>query len=276
VFHLKVDSPNSFRRVSGTAVGGGTYYGLCKLLLGCDSFDDAMNLAESGDSRRVNLLVKDIYGGSYESIGLSGEATASFFGKAAAAKGPASTLTSDEEDFEKFNFQKIGFWEYLGLLLVAILSSNLLYTLSQHLDTVTDIIRAIILLLTPSALAYGLYKTSLQQQKNKKHKISKKGKMATFQKEDIASALVVMVSQNVTQIALLNARLHGINNVVFTGNFLRHNDIAQYTLTTMMSTWSEGEISALFMEHEGYFGAMGSFLYSSGLDAKVDTIKEEE
>ena len=79
---IRVDSPNSYERVSGTAIGGATYYGLCKLLTRCESFDAAMDLAAHGDSRRVNLLVSDIYGeGGYNKVGLSGNMTASFFGK---------------------------------------------------------------------------------------------------------------------------------------------------------------------------------------------------
>ncbi|QQP58396.1 Pantothenate kinase 2 mitochondriallike [Caligus rogercresseyi] len=37
------------------------------------SFEDAMELAAHGDNTKVDKLVKDIYGGSYEKFGLSGE-----------------------------------------------------------------------------------------------------------------------------------------------------------------------------------------------------------
>lgn len=46
-------------------------------------FDDLLELAEQGDHREVDMLVKDIYGGAYSSIGLSGDIIASSFGKAA-------------------------------------------------------------------------------------------------------------------------------------------------------------------------------------------------
>lgn len=48
--------------------------------------------------------------------------------------------------------------------------------------------------------------------------------------EDISKALVVMISQNITQIAFLNAKLYQLDKVIFTGSFLRHNDIAHITL----------------------------------------------
>jgi type II pantothenate kinase len=49
------------RRVSGTALGGGTLVGLGRLLLGIDSFQELTRLALRGDRRKVDLLVGDIY-----------------------------------------------------------------------------------------------------------------------------------------------------------------------------------------------------------------------
>jgi type II pantothenate kinase len=50
-----------FRRVGGTALGGGTLLGLGRLLLGSVSFAEISALAERGDRRKVDLLVGDIY-----------------------------------------------------------------------------------------------------------------------------------------------------------------------------------------------------------------------
>jgi type II pantothenate kinase len=49
------------RRVSGTALGGGTLVGLGRLLLGVDAFEELAALARRGDRRKVDLLVGDIY-----------------------------------------------------------------------------------------------------------------------------------------------------------------------------------------------------------------------
>ena len=46
-------------------------------------FDDLLELAEKGDHRNVDMLVKDIYGGCYEQFSLPGDLLASSFGKAA-------------------------------------------------------------------------------------------------------------------------------------------------------------------------------------------------
>ena len=54
-----------------------------RTLFGCQGFDELLDLAETGDHRNVDMLVKDIYGGSYDIHGLPGDIIASSFGKAA-------------------------------------------------------------------------------------------------------------------------------------------------------------------------------------------------
>ncbi|CAA2951734.1 pantothenate kinase 2 [Olea europaea subsp. europaea] len=80
---IKVDGDGKFQRVSGTNVGGGTYWGLGKLLTKCESFDELLELSQRGDNRTIDMLVGDIYGGmDYSKIGLSASTIASSFGKA--------------------------------------------------------------------------------------------------------------------------------------------------------------------------------------------------
>lgn len=59
------------------SLGGGTFLGLCCLLTGCSTFDEALEMASQGESTRVDKLVRDIYGGDYERFGLPGWAVAS-------------------------------------------------------------------------------------------------------------------------------------------------------------------------------------------------------
>lgn len=59
------------------SLGGGTFLGLCCLLTGCETFEEALEMASKGDSTNVDKLVKDIYGGDYERFGLQGSAVAS-------------------------------------------------------------------------------------------------------------------------------------------------------------------------------------------------------
>ncbi|KAF4352457.1 hypothetical protein F8388_012158 [Cannabis sativa] len=78
-----VDGDGQFQRISGTNVGGGTYWGLGRLLTKCKSFDELLELSQRGDNRTIDMLVGDIYGGmDYSKIGLSASTIASSFGKA--------------------------------------------------------------------------------------------------------------------------------------------------------------------------------------------------
>jgi len=187
---LHVESERSYTRVSGTAIGGGTFMGLTRLLTQARRFEEALDVAGSGDARRVDMLVSDIYGTDTGRSGLNlpGDLTASFFAK--------------------------------------------------NIESADDV-----------------------------------DPRAQVQDDDICKALVVMIAQNVAQIAHLNARIHGAKRVFFTGNFLRNNDLALRTIVYTMQRWSQldrqrGEepTEAIFFRHEGYFGAIGAFLQT--LDAE--------
>lgn len=79
---IKVDGERNYQRVSGTNVGGGTYWGLGRLLTKCKSFDELLELSQRGDNSNIDMLVGDIYGGmDYAKIGLSASTIASSFGK---------------------------------------------------------------------------------------------------------------------------------------------------------------------------------------------------
>ena len=77
---LLVTSEKDYKRISGTSIGGGTFLGLCCLLTGCSTYEEAIELATRGDSTKVDKLVRDIYGGDYSRFGLPGNIVASSFG----------------------------------------------------------------------------------------------------------------------------------------------------------------------------------------------------
>uniref|UniRef100_A0A915ITW2 4'-phosphopantetheine phosphatase n=1 Tax=Romanomermis culicivorax TaxID=13658 RepID=A0A915ITW2_ROMCU len=79
---IKVESDRDYERVGGTSLGGGTFWGMGSLMSSSSkSFDDLLALAEEGDHRHVDMLVRDIYGGAYQKLGLDGDVIASSFGK---------------------------------------------------------------------------------------------------------------------------------------------------------------------------------------------------
>jgi pantothenate kinase len=86
-----------------------------------------------------------------------------------------------------------------------------------------------------------------------------------LKQEDLARALLLMVTNNIGQVAYLNAKLHKTPRIYFVGNFLRRNMISQRRLSYAIHYWSKGEMEALFLEHEGYFGALGAFLMSQNI-----------
>ncbi|XP_020573078.1 pantothenate kinase 2-like [Phalaenopsis equestris] len=94
---IKVDGEGKFQRVSGTNVGGGTYWGLGKLLTKCRSFDELLELSQKGDSSNIDMLVGDIYGGmDYSKIGLSASTIASSFGKTISKSKELSDYRSED------------------------------------------------------------------------------------------------------------------------------------------------------------------------------------
>ena len=80
---LKVSAPNTFERIGGSSLGGGTLWGLLSLLTPATGFDEMLALSETGDNANVDMLVGDIYGADYSKVGLKASTIASTFGKVA-------------------------------------------------------------------------------------------------------------------------------------------------------------------------------------------------
>ncbi|KAL1565631.1 Pantothenate kinase 2, mitochondrial [Salvia divinorum] len=170
---IKVDGDNDFERVSGTSVGGGTFWGLGRLLTKCQSFDELLELSRQGNNRVIDMLVGDIYGGmDYSKIGLTSTAIASSFGKA----------------------------------------------------------------------------------------ISEKKELDDYRPEDVARSLLRMISNNIGQIAYLNALRFGLKRIFFGGFFIRGHAYTMDTISVAVNFWSKGEAKALFLRHEGFLGALGAFM----------------
>nr|XP_032525890.1 pantothenate kinase 3 [Danaus plexippus plexippus] len=83
---------------------------------------------------------------------------------------------------------------------------------------------------------------------------------AKVSREDLARATLVTITNNIGSIARLCASNERLERVVFCGNFLRVNPLSMKLLSYAMSYWSRGALKALFLEHEGYFGAVGCLL----------------
>lgn len=76
---VRVDG-DDIRHLGGISMGGGTLQGLAHMMLGTGHINDIIRMAETGDSKNVNLLIGDICDNDIE--GLPMHVTASLFGKA--------------------------------------------------------------------------------------------------------------------------------------------------------------------------------------------------
>jgi len=96
--------------------------------------------------------------------------------------------------------------------------------------------------------------------------VTKQNPSEGIKEEDLARALLLMVTNNIGQVAHLNAKLYKTSRIYFIGTFLQHNVISQQRLAYSIDYWSQGKMEAQFLEHEGYFGALGAFLLNGGIE----------
>jgi type II pantothenate kinase len=106
---IRVDSEDRFERVGGSCIGGGTYWGLARLLLRCTTFEQAMEMCMNGDFAKVDMLVGDIYGShGYPSLGLHARTVACAFGKMVMAHDPAVVQGASNADVAASLLHMIG------------------------------------------------------------------------------------------------------------------------------------------------------------------------
>jgi len=339
---ILVHSETRWERVSGTSLGGGTFYGLCHLLTGETSFDAMLGLAETGMNANVDLTVGDIYGGDYTKFGLKSSTIASSFGKAitwnfgAAAAGAAgadggsgggggggggggvyatrqtradtaplpphtslaataaayeasarAALATVASDAGSFGASVIG-----GRALPRSVAAQLPLSPGSALPSAAAVggsSRAALRIgagggggigrtpgaatpLVPREASPSVDTTAPSAAAAAAAEAAAAGSTGgggggaaggagRYANEDMARSLLIMVSNNIGQLAYLNAVRYNCPHVYFAGNFLRNeNTIAMRTLAYAITFWSQGAMEALFLRHEGYCGALGAFL----------------
>lgn len=232
---VKVTAHDTFERVSGSSLGGGTFWGLARMLLDCATFDDVIRLTHDGNNANVDMLVGDIYGGSYASLGLDASVIAASFGKATMRNNSSrAPITSWAAMKERLIRAVSGSWDLWMAFFDALPGIGSLLRAFRGGPYVT----------TPKALMG----TALGQQ---------------FRPQDVALALLRMVSYNIGQIAYLNARVHGLDRIYFGGNFIRNHPYTIADISFAVDFWSNGKTKALFLRHDGYLGAIGAFIGAS-------------
>lgn len=115
-----------------------------------------------------------------------------------------------------------------------------------------------------------------------RHTVSANGEtsyLSHLRKEDMSKSLLYAVSNNIGQIAYLQAQKHNLEHIYFGGSFIRGHTSTMNTLSYAIRFWSNNTKVAYFLRHEGYLGAVGAFLrrqppnwgrrYSSGAEDGV-------
>ena len=217
---IKVTGEGEWERVSGSCIGGGTFWGLSKLLTDIQTWDELEAVrqveGQTGDNRQVDLLVGDIYGKRcMKNLGLGEHVIASSFGK-------CGVQSNSEEDAGSAAKPEGG-------------SKNI------------------------PPLATG----SQARRKKYRKKGSKDAPIRDkYHAPDMCRSLLLMVANNIGQITYLNAKIHGVENIYFTGGFTHDNPYVWAKLSYAINFWSKGEMTARFLEHDGYLGALGALVHS--------------
>ncbi|WP_158737325.1 type II pantothenate kinase [Alteribacillus sp. YIM 98480] len=130
---------DSYERIGGSGMGGGTLLGLSYLLTGEDDYDEILKLGQKGKGEKLNVTVSDIY--SHEVPPISGDLTASNFGNVSRMK----EQSFSQEDYISAVVRMIG--ETITTMSVQaaerLKTDSVVYigsTFSHH-DTLKDIIK---------------------------------------------------------------------------------------------------------------------------------------
>ncbi|XP_006454191.1 hypothetical protein AGABI2DRAFT_197040 [Agaricus bisporus var. bisporus H97] len=92
-------------------------------------------------------------------------------------------------------------------------------------------------------------------------KVFKKGQeKKPFSPEDISKSLLYAVSNNIGQIAYMNAEKYNLDRIYFGGCFIRGHAATIATLSYAIRFWSKGTKRALFLRHEGFLGSIGAWI----------------
>ncbi|EIN14416.1 fumble [Punctularia strigosozonata HHB-11173 SS5] len=95
-------------------------------------------------------------------------------------------------------------------------------------------------------------------------KVFKKGEKRAFSPEDISKSLLYAVSNNIGQIAYMNAEKYDLERIYFGGCFIRGHAATIGTLSYAIRFWSKGTKRALFLRHEGFLGSIGAWIKHIG------------
>lgn len=101
-------------------------------------------------------------------------------------------------------------------------------------------------------------------------------KLAQFKPEDIARSLLYLVSNNIGQIAYLQALRFGLKRIYFGGSYISGHMQTIHTLSYAVNFWSNGDMTSYFLRHEGYLGSVGAFMMGPNIETPKLSDQVEE
>lgn len=255
---IKVSGPETFERIGGSSLGGGTLWGLLSLITGAKSFDEMLDLSSRGDNTNVDMLVGDIYGQGYGKIGLKATTIASTFGKVFSMQKQHEAKMRETENYSATTDQATP----------ELLSG---YKTPESMDSAGR---------RNSLDSLQTSQAQTSNSRNSKRSCQRSVEPSSADKtdsdlpqcttelegqspvsaEDVSRSLLYAVSNNIAQIAYLQAQKHDIKQIYFGGSYIRGHAQTMLTLSYAIKFWSGDTKHAYFLRHEGYLGAIGAFL----------------
>ncbi|CAK9440104.1 uncharacterized protein LODBEIA_P42040 [Lodderomyces beijingensis] len=110
---------------------------------------------------------------------------------------------------------------------------------------------------------------------NKAKPTSSAAKLAQFKQEDIARSLLFSISNNIGQIAYLQALRFNLKRIYFGGSYISGHMQTIHTLSFAVNFWSNGDMQSYFLRHEGFLGSVGAFMMGPAFN-DVERDKQRE
>ncbi|KIO28798.1 hypothetical protein M407DRAFT_176719 [Tulasnella calospora MUT 4182] len=173
-----------------------------------------------------------------------------------------SIIKVDEDgNFERVSGTSLGggtLWGLLSLLTPATTFDEMLELSEQGDNATVDMLVGDIYGQDYSRL--GLKSTMIASSFGKVFKKGQGEKKVTFKPEDISKSLLYAISNNIGQIAYMNAEKYGLDRIYFGGCFIRGHIATITTLSYAIRFWSKGSKRAMFLRHEGFLGSIGAWI----------------
>ncbi|XP_057969570.1 pantothenate kinase 1-like [Malania oleifera] len=100
-------------------------------------------------------------------------------------------------------------------------------------------------------------------------KVNGSRKLSEYKVEDLAATLLRDFTYHIAQISYLVAALLGLKKIYFGGSYIRRNGFTMDNISYGLNYWSKGQMQAVFLQHEGFLGAVGALLKYKRIDADV-------